>query len=197
MKAEEAEKPLTNRIEVAQAPGPLEAYARHFDPVFSKSHQREGLRHYLEGLLLPSERRKTRTGLMNTEPLLGAQQPRAQALQWFLSESNWEERQIQAERLKLLREDPATAPSRQGVLVIDETGDRKDGHQTAHVARQYLGNVGKIDNGVVSVTRLWADEQVYSPLEVEPYTKDELCCPGQDRSCFAQAACVNKLPLPR
>jgi SRSO17 transposase len=81
--------------------------------------------------------------------VVGAQLPRAQKLQWFLSESNWAERQIQAGRLQLLRENPATAPNGQGALVIDETGDRKDGHHTAHVARQYLGNVGKIENGVV------------------------------------------------
>src|SRR5690348_7266077 len=142
---------MTNRIEVAQAPAPLESYAKHFDPLFGKSNQREGLRQYLEGLLLPSERNKTLTGLVNTEPLVGAHMSRAQKLQCFLSESNWDERAVQAERLKLLREDSVTAPNGQGALVIDETGDRKDGHKTAHVARQYLGNVGKIENGVVSV----------------------------------------------
>jgi len=175
---------MTNRIEVAPAPAPLEAYAKHFDALFSKSNQREGFRHYLEGLLLPSERHKTLTGLVNTEPGVGAQQPRAQTLQWFLSESNWEERKVQAERLKLLREDPATAPNAQGVLVIDETGDRKDGHKTAHVARQYLGNVGKIDNGVVSVTSLWADEQVYYPVEIEPYTPESYFANGKNDPDF-------------
>src|SRR5437899_236663 len=129
MKAEEAEKKMTNRIEVAQAPAPLEKYAEHFDPVLSKSNQREGFRHYLEGLLLPSERRKTLTGLVNTEPVAGAHLPRAQKLQWFLSESNWDERKVQAERLRLLRQDEITAPNAHGVLVIDETGDRKDGHK--------------------------------------------------------------------
>ena len=161
---------MTNRIAVSPAPAPLEAYVKHFDPVFGKSNQREGFRGYLEGLLLPAERHKTLTGLVNTEPVVGATLPRAQKLQWFLSESNWDERQVQAERLKLLREDPATAPSTDGVLVIDETGDRKDGHHTAHVGRQYLANLGKIDNGVVSVTSLWADERVYYPVDVEPYT---------------------------
>jgi hypothetical protein len=175
---------MTNRLEIAQAPAPLEAYAKHFDPLFGKSNQREGFRHYLEGLLLPSERNKTLTGLVNTEPLVGAQLPRAQKLQWFLSESNWEERQIQEERLKLLRESPATAPNAQGALVIDETGDRKDGPQTAHVARQYLGNVGKIDNGVVSVTSLWADEQIYYPLEVEPYTPESYFAQGKHDPAF-------------
>jgi hypothetical protein len=36
----------------------------------------------------------------------------------------------------LLCEDPATAPHGRGVLVLDDTGDRKDGTATAHVARQ-------------------------------------------------------------
>jgi SRSO17 transposase len=161
---------MTKRIDITPAPEPLEAYARHFDDLLGKSNQREGFRRYIEGLLLPSERHKTLTGLVNTEPLVGAQLPRAQKLQWFLSESTWDEREVQAERLSLLREDPATTPTADGVLVIDETGDRKDGHKTAHVGRQYLANLGKIDNGVVSVTSLWADERVYYPVDVEPYT---------------------------
>jgi len=167
---EEEEDEMTKRIDIAIAPEPLEAYVRHFDALFGKSNQREEFRRYLEGLLLPSERHKTLTGLVNTEPEVGAQLPRAQKLQWFLSESTWDERCVQTERLRLLREDPTTAPSTDGVLVIDETGDRKDGHHTAHVGRQYLANLGKIDNGVVSVTSLWTDERVYYPLDVEPYT---------------------------
>jgi len=153
-----------------RAPAALEEYAKHFDGIFGKSNQREGFRRYVEGLLLPSERHKTLTGLSNTEPVVGAQLSRAQRLQWFLSESTWSEREVQAERLRLLRADPSTAPNERGVLVIDETGDRKDGHHTAHVSRQYLANVGKIDTGVVSVSSLWADEGVYYPIDVEPYT---------------------------
>jgi hypothetical protein len=175
---------MTKRQAIPAAPEPLEAYAKHFDELFGKSNQREGFRQYLEGLLLPTERHKTLTGLVNTEPLVGAQLPRAQKLQWFLSESDWEERQVQAVRLKLLREDPATVPNAQGVLVIDETGDRKDGDKTAHVARQYLGNRGKIENGVVSVTSLWADEQVYYPLEVEPYTPEGYFAKGKNDPHF-------------
>jgi SRSO17 transposase len=53
--------------------------------------------------------------------------------------------------------------------VIDDTGDRKDGTATAHVARQYLGSVGKIDNGIVAVTSLWADERCYWPIHAVPY----------------------------
>src|SRR5262249_6322610 len=36
--------------------------------------------------------------------------------------------------------------------------------------RQYLGSVGKIDNGIVAVSSLWADERLYYPLHVVPFT---------------------------
>lgn len=175
---------MTKRREITPAPEPLEAYTKHFDEFLSKSNQREEFRRYLEGLLLPTERHKTLTGLVNTEPLVGAQLPRAQKLQWFLTESTWDERAVGAKRLHLLRQDPSTAPNKRGVLVIDETGDRKDGHHTAHVGRQYLGNLGKIDNGVVSVTSLWADEQVYYPLQVEPYTPESYFAKGRNDPAF-------------
>ncbi len=161
---------MTKRVAATPAPGPLEEYAQRFDMLFGKRSQREGFRRYLEGLLLPAERNKTLTGLVNTEPVVGAQHAAAQRLQWFLSESNWEVERVNQQRLALLMEEAATAPSGQGVLVVDETGDRKWGSQTAHVGRQYLGSLGKVDNGVVSVQTLWADEKVYYPLAVEPYT---------------------------
>lgn len=151
-------------------PDPLEAYATHFDNLFTRSSQRVAFRQYLAGLLLPAERTKTLTALANTEPVVGAQAPAAQRLQWFLSESTWDAAAITARRLDVLRSDPATVPHPGGVLIIDETGDRKDGTQTAHVGRQYLGNRGKIENGVVSVGSVWADEGVYYPLAVVPYT---------------------------
>src|SRR5436309_15370920 len=161
---------MTQRQPVPPAPGALEDYATHFDALFSQANQRHAFRQYLEGLLLPAERNKTLTALANAEPIIGAQQPGVQALQWFLSESTWDVNAVTTRRVELLRADPATAPDATGVLVIDETGDRKWGTKTAHVGRQYLGSSGKVDNGVVSVTSLWADAQVYSPLVVEPFT---------------------------
>jgi hypothetical protein len=161
---------MTQRQAATPAPGPLEAYAQEFDDLFGKRNQREAFRRYLEGLLLPAERNKTLTALANAEPVSGAQQPAVQALQWFVSESTWDAEAVTARRVGVLRADPVTAPDGVGVLVIDETGDRKWGNKTAHVGRQYLGSVGKVDNGVVSVSSLWADERVYYPLAVEPFT---------------------------
>ncbi len=160
---------MTARRPVTPAPGPLETYCQQFDALFGKLNQRESFRRYIEGVLLPQERNKTLTALANTEPVVGAQQPPAQNLQWFLSESTWEAEALTDRRIALLCADPLTAPQAQGVLVIDEHGDRKWGTKTAHVGRQYLANLGKTDNGVVSVTSLWADESLYYPLHVEPY----------------------------
>ena len=161
---------MTRRLACPAAPGPLEDYAARFDELFETLAQRRGFRAYLQGLLLPRDRNKTLTALVGTEPIVGAQHPDVQRLQFFLSESTWDAEAINARRLELLLADPPTAPHDGGVLVIDETGDRKDGTKTAHVARQYLGSRGKIENGIVAVTSLWADARVYYPLDVRPYT---------------------------
>src|SRR5262245_51957463 len=156
---------MSHRLPVPPAPGPLETYAQAFDDLFAKRTQRAAFRRYLEGLLLPTERNQTLTGLANTAPVIDAQHPAAQRLQWFLTASPWAPETIKQRRLALLHQTPATAPHPHGVLVIDETGERKWGTKTAHVGRQYLGSIGKIDNGVVSVSSLWADASIYYPLE--------------------------------
>src|SRR5215207_8256979 len=110
---------------VSPAPGPLEEYAERFDDLFGARAQRHSFRRYLEGLLLPAERNKTLTALANTEPVTGAQRREAQSLQWFLSESRWDPKEVNERRLELLFEELTIAPTENGVLVIDEHGDRK------------------------------------------------------------------------
>ncbi|MFJ1936331.1 transposase [Kitasatospora sp. NPDC088160] len=161
---------MTARVPCPPAPGPLEGYAARFDDLFSSLAQRRGFREYLTGLLLPRDRNKTLTALAGAEPVAGAQHPAVQRLQFFLSESTWKFEQVNARRLELLLADPATAPHGQGVLVIDDSGNRKDGTATAHVGRQWPGRLGKTDNAVVTVTTLWADERLYYPLHAVPYT---------------------------
>lgn len=160
---------MTKRSPCPPAPGPLEDYAARFDDLFGTLAQRRGFREYLTGLLLPRDRNKTLTALTGAEPIVDAQAAPVQSLQFFLSESVWEAESVNACRLEMLWDDPQTTPHEGGVLIIDETGDRKDGTKTAHVAHQYLGSIGKIANGIVSVSSVWADERVYYPLHIEPY----------------------------
>ena len=161
---------MTKRRACPPAPGPLEDYAAQFDPLLARLAQRRGFRAYLEGVLLPRDRNKTLTALAGTEPVVGAQHRAVQGLQWFLSEATWDHQRVNQRRVELLLGDPATAPHAQGALVLDDSGDRKAGRHTAHVARQWLGSLGKTDNGIVCVSSLWADERVYWPVDVVPYT---------------------------
>jgi SRSO17 transposase len=161
---------MTSRRPCPPAPGPLEPYAQRFDMLFSSLAQRRGFRDYRQGLLLPRDRNKTLTGLAGAEPISGAQHREVQRLQGFLSEAAWDHEQVNQRRVEWLCQDPAIAPHAAGALAIDDTGDRKDGTATAHVARQWLGSVGKFDNGIVAVTSLWADERCYWPVHAVPYT---------------------------
>ncbi len=49
-------------------------------------------------------------------------------------------------------------------VVINETGDRKKGKKTDYVCRQYLGSVGKVDNGIVSVNAYGVYSNITFPL---------------------------------
>src|SRR5213075_582311 len=180
---------MTRRRPCPAAPGPLEGYAARFDDLFGSLAQRRGFREYLAGLLAPRDRNKTLTALAGAEPVAGAQHAAVQRLQFFLSESRWDADQLNARRLELLLADPATAPHDAGVLVIDDSGDRKDGTKTAHVGHQWLGRYGKTDNGVVTVTTVWADERVYYPVHAVPYTPARHFAKGKgDLAVRAQAA---------
>ena len=75
--------------------------------------------------------------------------------------SPWSVKELKAQRLALtleaLREEKI-------IVVVDETGDRKKGKKTDYVARQYLGSVGKIDNGIVSVNAYGVYKNITFPL---------------------------------
>src|SRR5262245_36822753 len=72
----------------------------------------------------------------------------AQSLHHFLTASPWE---VTAFRQKRLERIKSVVNGRAFILCIDETGDKKKGKTTDYVARQYIGNLGKIENGLVSV----------------------------------------------
>ncbi|NEO79692.1 MAG: transposase [Moorea sp. SIO4G3] len=54
-------------------------------------------------------------------------------------------------------------------MILDDSGHRKSGNLTDGVGRQYLGEIGKIDNGIVIVTTHIYDGQKSLPLDLELY----------------------------
>lgn len=52
-------------------------------------------------------------------------------------------------------------------ILLDEVGYRKKGRHSACVGRQYLGCIGKSDNGQVAVTTALSAGDFYCPVEIE------------------------------
>ena len=90
----------------------------------------------------------------------------AQSLHHFLANSDWSVEKLKQRRLNKIKE---TLKGNAITLVIDETGDRKKGKKTDYVARQYLGSVGKVDNGIVSVNAYGVYSNITFPLSVKVF----------------------------
>jgi len=56
-------------------------------------------------------------------------------------------------------------------LIVDDSGQRKSGNFTEVVGRQYIGEIGKTENGVVAVTSHLYDGIKSLPLDIELYQK--------------------------
>jgi SRSO17 transposase len=59
------------------------------------------------------------------------------------------------------------------ILLIDETGDCKKGNSSDYVKRQYIGNMGKKENGIVAVTAYGLVDGMIVPLTFEVYKPKE------------------------
>jgi SRSO17 transposase len=77
---------------------------------------------------------------------------------------------LREQRIKLILQ---VLEGREIILIIDETGDRKKGDDTDYVKRQYIGNLGKIENGIVAVTAYGVIDGITFPLTFEVYKPKE------------------------
>lgn len=71
-------------------------------------------------------------------------------LQHFISKSPWDHRPVLRKVSKDMSDLFETRAELTG-LIIDESGHRKSGKKSVGVCRQYLGSIGKVDNGQVAV----------------------------------------------
>ena len=90
----------------------------------------------------------------------------AQSLHHFIANSEWSVSKLKSQRLAKIKK---VLSGNAITVVIDETGDRKKGKKTDYVSRQYLGSVGKIDNGIVSVNAYGVYCNITFPLSVKVY----------------------------
>jgi len=122
--------------------GFVDNYCRAYQRLFSDVRSFEAFTSLHLGLITPLPRKS----LPAIAKAVGL--PNDQVLHHFLTHSPWQVEAVRDQRLSLILEQVQGQPI---VLVLDDTGDRKKGKTTDYVDRQYIGNVGKVDNGIVSV----------------------------------------------
>jgi SRSO17 transposase len=121
--------------------------------VLGRSERRVAAARYVQGLLLPGQRKS----IVPMSDRLGVD---SQSLQQFVSDSPWEERELwSAIRREVI---PNLEPI--DSWVVDETGWVKQGDHSVGVSHQYCGSVGKQANCQVSVELVVSDGAVAAPV---------------------------------
>ncbi len=133
----------------------IDEYCSAYNDLFSDVRSYECFKYLHQGIISPIKRKS----LPEIAKVVGVSS--SQSLHHFVANSPWSVTELRTRRLTLTKN---ALKERKITLVIDETGDRKKGKKTDYVARQYLGSVGKIDNGIVSVNAYGIYENITFPL---------------------------------
>jgi hypothetical protein len=140
-----------------------ESFFENFEELWSRPSQSQGFRAYVLGLLGGLNRKNID---QISRHVVGEAY---QSLHHFLTAAPWDAQQFNDRRIELLEQDRRTRSRPEGVLILDDSGVPKKGTATEGVARQYLGELGKVANGQVFVTSHYADERCHWPVDLAAY----------------------------
>jgi SRSO17 transposase len=151
----------------------LDQFAEFLEPLVAelgRSERREGAALYVQGLLLPGERK-------SIEPMAERLRTDSQKLQQFLADSPWDEQAV----WRAIRREVVPVLEPLAAWIIDETGWLKQGNKSVGVAHQYCGAVGKQANCQVSVEVVVSDGEIAAPVAgqlylPESWTRDKARC---------------------
>jgi SRSO17 transposase len=150
---------IVKTAEIRQLSRYFAAYQQRFDSLFGRAETQGWAREYIGGLLMDIERK-------NCWQIAEARKipaRRLKSLQHFLYGSPWPWQPVLAEMRRLVDEHLG---SDDGIVVVDESGVRRWGDKSVGIARQYLGSVGKVDNGQVGVYLTYASERGQAFLDM-------------------------------
>ncbi|MEM7555497.1 MAG: IS701 family transposase [Cyanobacteria bacterium P01_A01_bin.84] len=156
----------------------FDKWCKRFDDLLRTKAQKREFRNYIGGLLGESERKNI---YQMASDALGVTYHK---LHHFLTESTWSAVKINERRLEIMNKCSQTKISRGFSLIIDDSGHRKSGNFTAGVGRQYIGEIGKTDNGNVVVTTHLYDGKKSLPLDIELYQHAQSLPEGRKDSDF-------------
>lgn len=138
-----------------------------------RSERRAGAALYVEGLLLPGQRK-------SIEPMSRRLGVEAQRLQQFITDSPWEEAAV----WRAIRQEVGERVEPLEAWIVDETGWLKQGTHSVGVARQYCGAAGKKANCQVNVQVTVTDGWVAAPVGAQLYLPENW---AKDRERCRQA----------
>lgn len=147
----------------AAMPPCFDRWCQKFDDLLRTKAQKREFRHYLGGLLGESERKNV------SQMASDAVEVTYHKLHHFLTEATWSADPINQRRLEVMNKCNQTRISQGFSLIVDDSGHRKSGNFTAGVGRQYLGEIGKTEQGNVVVTTHLYDGKKSLPLDIELY----------------------------
>ncbi|HLO89137.1 MAG TPA: IS701 family transposase [Nostocaceae cyanobacterium] len=147
----------------------LDEYCEAFKDIFPEVRSFESFKNLLLGII-SEEKRKTLPAIAKVTGLKNAQ-----SLHHFISNSPWSTQEFQNRRLEILSN---ALKGEKFILIIDDTGDRRKGKTTEYIARQYIGNLGKVDQGIVSVNAYGIVDEVTFPLLFKIYKPQQQLAPG-------------------
>jgi len=120
----------------------LKGFHEEFRDCFSRQEPRDNFFQYMVGQLSQVERK-------SIEPIaLSVKDAKVRAMQFFVSDVAWEDEHVVSIYRGMIGEDMGDAD---GALIFDESGFVKKGNDSAGVARQYCGTIGKVENCQVGV----------------------------------------------
>ena len=162
----------------AAMPPCFERWCQQFDDCWKNPPQRTGFRHYLGGLLGESERKNISQMANNS---IGVVYNR---LHHFIADSPWEASQINQRRLQIINKRSQTKFKKGFSLILDDSGHRKSDNFISGVDRQYIGEIGKTDKVIVTVTTHYYDGKKSLPLDIELYQHSSSLPEGKDDKLF-------------
>jgi SRSO17 transposase len=127
-----------------------------------RSERREGAALYVQGLLMPGERK-------SVEPMAERLGVDYQKLQQFIADSPWDEEAV----WRAIRQEVVPVMEPLVAWIIDETGWLKQGQHSVGVAHQYCGAVGKQANCQVSVEVVVSDGEIAAPVAGRLYLSEK------------------------
>jgi SRSO17 transposase len=137
----------------------LAAFAQPFAERLARREQQDHARTYLAGLVSDLSRK-------NAESIAYRHDQRRHGLQHFVGASTWDHRPLIRELASQVGRELGTPD---GVIVFDPSGFAKKGDASVGVQRQWLGRLGKVDNGQVGVFMAYASYHEHALVDVRLY----------------------------